>query len=79
MAYCAICGTDHSTDSPCSGSVDKMLHDIEIESDSQMSREEFRDIQKKVDRYSLKVLLIMMVGFILLLAVVFVIQWYVCI
>ena len=74
MVYCAICGTDHSPDSPCSGPVEKMLHDIEIESDSQMSGEEFKELQKRVDRYSLKILLIMIVGFILLLTVVFVIQ-----
>jgi hypothetical protein len=77
MVYCAICGADHSPDSPCSGPVEKMLHDIEIESDSQMSGEEFKEIQKRVDRSCLKILLIMIVGFIFLLALVFVIQRYV--
>jgi len=76
MAFCAICGTDHSPDSPCSDPVDKMLNDIEIESDSQMSREEFKELQKRVDRYSLKILLIMIIGFILLLTIVIVIQCY---
>ena len=77
MAYCAICGTDHSPDSPCSGPVEKMLHDIEIESESQMSIEEFKELQKRVDRYSLKIFLIIIIGFILLLAIVFVIQRYI--
>jgi cell division protein FtsL len=79
MAYCLICGTDHGPDDPCSGLLEEKLDDMEIESDPKMLREEFRVLQKKVDRYSLKVLLIIMAGFILLLAVVFVIQWYVCI
>ena len=77
MTYCAICGTDHSPDSPCSGPVEKMLHDIEIESESQMSIEEFKELQKRVDRYSLKIFLIIIIGFILLLAIVFVIQRYI--
>lgn len=74
MANCAICGNDHNPDVPCSGPLEKMLHEIESESEGRISREEFRELQKKVDRCSLKILLIMIAGFIVLLAVVFIMQ-----
>jgi len=68
MAYCAICGTNHSPDYPCSCYSAGTLHDIGIKSDHKMPGEEFHKLEKRADRYMLKIVLIVIIGFIILIA-----------
>ena len=67
MAYCAICGTDHSPDSPCSCRMQDTLRNIGI-GESKKPGKEFRELERKADRYMLKLFLIIC-GLILLAVV----------
>jgi hypothetical protein len=58
MAYCAICGTDHNPEYPCSGLVGDKLHQIGLNGGPKKSKEDFRKLEKKADRYMLKFALI---------------------
>ena len=67
MAYCAICGNDHSPDYHCSGLVDEKLRGMGIESGHKMPRKEFRKLEKRANKYMLKLLLILTAIFILVI------------
>jgi len=68
MAFCAICGSNHDPDYPCSAFADGMLHDAGIEKHPGMSRRAFRKLEKRADRYMLKLALIAVAILILAIA-----------
>jgi hypothetical protein len=72
MAYCAICGTDHSPEYPCSGLAGDKLHEMGLNGGPGKSKEEFRRLEKKADRYMLKIALIAIAIFTFVIVVNFI-------
>ncbi len=70
MAYCAICGTDHSPDCPCSCRMGETIRNIGI-SESKKPSKEFKELERKADRYMLKLALIVVCGLILFVVALF--------
>jgi len=77
MAFCPKCGAYHDPNYPCTDRAGEMMQDMGVERRSKMSREEFKTLEKRADRSMLKILLIIVVGFLLFLATVIIIQRYV--
>lgn len=77
MAFCPICGTHHDPNIACFDKAGEMLKEIGIKRHSKMSKEEFKKLEDRADRYMLKVLFIVMAGFLLLLAAIFIAHRYI--
>lgn len=77
MAFCPKCGPHHDPNYPCADRAGEMMQDMGVERRSKMSKEEFRILEKKTDRSMLKILLIVIVGFLLLLVTIIIIERYI--
>ena len=77
MAFCPKCGAHHDPNYPCADRAGEMMQDMGVERRSKMSKEEFKTLEKKVDRSMLKIVLIVVVGFLLFLTTIIIIQHYI--
>jgi uncharacterized membrane protein YvbJ len=77
MTFCPKCGAHHDPNYPCADRAGEMMQDMGVERRSKMSKEEFRILEKRADRSMLKILLIVVVGFLLFLATIIIIQRYI--
>ena len=57
MSFCPVCGTNHDSNYLCIERGREALHKAGIETDSPSSKEDFKKLEKKADRYMFKLLL----------------------
>jgi uncharacterized membrane protein YvbJ len=77
MSFCPKCGAHHDPNYPCADRAGEMMQDMGVERRSKMSKEEFKTLEKRADRSMLKILLIVVVGFLLFLTTIIIIQRYI--
>lgn len=76
MSFCPICGRDHDPNRLCIDIGGEALRRTGVETNSESDNGEFMKISKQADRYMLKLLLKIIIGFILVLIAVNVIRQY---